>query len=92
MQGGQPMTQEQQAEQAAEREEADMQRQGMLAAIMQPSARERCALLCQFTQNVDICCCVLLWGQRRADADSCTVQGACLAAHATCCTARSRHY
>ena len=42
-QGGQPITQEQQAEQAAEREEADMQRQGMLAAIMQPSARERCA-------------------------------------------------
>ena len=44
MQGGQPMTQEQQAEQAAEREEADMQRQSMLAAIMQPSARERCAV------------------------------------------------
>ena len=42
-QGGQPMTQEQQAADAAQREEADMQRQAMLAAIMQPSARERCA-------------------------------------------------
>ena len=51
MQGGQPMTQEQQAEQAAEREEADMQRQGMLAAIMQPSARERCASRCQLVAD-----------------------------------------
>ena len=45
LQGGQPVTQEQQAAQAAEREEADLQRQSMLSSIMQPSARERCAPL-----------------------------------------------
>jgi len=42
-QGGQPMTQEQQAAQAEEKEAAETQRQGMLFAIMQPSARSRLA-------------------------------------------------
>ena len=35
------MTQEQQAAQAEEKEAAETQRQGMLFAIMQPSARSR---------------------------------------------------